>query len=191
MFGFFMFHTLHSIEENNSISSPFSLSTLCGRIFSWLADFCSWKEDIRNVKVVSVVSNDFCLMENSFLCVFFTFVGQSIVYVTSWQRCNFCDILIKLDHKLTHNSDSYYCILWRLIHVCRQIHTNSLYLSLETTVLPKSMDPYTTDCSCSRSKMPEEKYNISKLKYTLMICSNFRFYKTKGDMRSSTLCPVQ
>jgi len=91
---YIMFHTLHSMEENNSISSPFSLRTLCGRIFSWLADFCSWKEDIRNVKVVSVVSNNFYLMENSSLCAFFTIVGQSIVYVTSWQRCNFCDILI-------------------------------------------------------------------------------------------------
>lgn len=32
--------------------------------------------------------------------------------------------------------------------------TSSTYLSQVTTVLPKSMDPYTTDCSCSLSRIP-------------------------------------
>ena len=29
-----------------------------------------------------------------------------------------------------------------------------MYLSLVTTVLPKSIEPYTTDCSCSLSRIP-------------------------------------
>lgn len=33
--------------------------------------------------------------------------------------------------------------------------TSSTYLSHVTIVLPKSMDPYTTDCSCSRSRIPK------------------------------------
>ena len=32
--------------------------------------------------------------------------------------------------------------------------TNSVYFSLVTTVFPKSIEPYTTDCSCSLSRIP-------------------------------------
>lgn len=34
------------------------------------------------------------------------------------------------------------------------LHTSSIYFGLVVTVLPKSTDPYTTDCSCSLSNIP-------------------------------------
>ena len=57
--------------------------------------------------------------------------------------------------------------------VFNMILTSSLYLSWVTTVFPKSMDPYTTDCSCSLSRMPAitqgQRSESVKLTCTIML----------------------